>query len=84
VHAADFQKQQLLDAHDAMIWLLQCIQYRTTSVEVGNDFGVNMTESMTCPVKDCGKYDAPEPDLVKFLSLSLEVPVYNTTLRLKP
>ena len=80
VHAVDFQKQQQLDAHDAMIWLLQCIKYRTTSVEVDN-FGVNMTESMTCQVKDCGRYDAPEPDTVTFLSLSLEVPGYNTTLQ---
>jgi len=80
VHAVDFQKQKQLDAHDAMIWLLQCIKYRTTSVEVDN-FGVNMTESMTCQVKFCGRYDAPESDPVKFLSLSLEVPGYNTTLQ---
>ena len=80
MHAADFQKQQQLDAHDAMIWLLQCIQYRTTSVEVGN-FEVSMTESLTCQVQDYGRYDAPEPDPVKFLSLSLEVPGYNTTLQ---
>jgi len=58
VHVADFQKQQQLDAHDATIWLLQCIQYRTTSVEVGN-FEVSMTESMTCQVQDYCRYDAP-------------------------
>jgi len=63
-----------------MIWFSQCIKYRTTLVEVDN-FGVNITESMTCQVKDCGRYDAPAPDPVKFLSLSLEVTGYNTTLQ---
>jgi len=61
----DFQQQQILDAHDALIWLLQCIQCETTSTVYGN-FGVKMTESMKCQLRDCGKYNAPEPDPVKF------------------
>jgi len=75
----DFQKQQLLDAHDALIRLLQCIKCGTTSAIVGN-FGVQMTESMKCQVRECGRYDAPEPAHVQFLSLSLEIPCYHTTL----
>jgi len=75
----DFQKQQLLDAHDTLIWLLQCINCGTTSAVVGN-FGVQMTESTKCQVRECGRYDAPEPASVKFLSLSLEIPCYHTTL----
>jgi ubiquitin C-terminal hydrolase len=71
----DFQKQQLLDAHDALIRLLQCIKCETTSAVVGN-FRVQMK----CRVRECGRYDAPEPAPLKFLSLSLEIPGYNTTL----
>jgi len=75
----DFQKQQLLDAHDTLIWLLQCINCGTTSAVVGN-FGVQMTESTKCQVRECGRYDAPEPAPVQFVSLSVEIPCYNTTL----
>ena len=35
---------------------------------------------MKCQVRDCGRYDTPEPAPLKFLSLSLEIPGYNTTL----
>jgi len=81
VRPQDFQQNwQLLDAHDALILLLQCIQGGTTSAVVGN-FGVKMTKSMQCQARDFSRYNAPESDHVKFLSLSLEIPRYNTTLQ---
>ena len=79
VRPQDFQKQQLLDAHDTLIRMLQCIKYEPTSVTFGN-FGVQMTESIKCQVRVCGRYDAPEPAPVQFVSLSVEIPCYNTTL----
>lgn len=39
VRPQDFEMQQQLDAQDALIWLLHCIQLGTTSAAVGN-FGV--------------------------------------------
>jgi len=78
VRPQDFQKQKLLDAHDALILLLQCIKCQTTSAVVGS-FGVQMTESMKCQVRECGRYEAPEPGPLQCLSLSLQIPGYNTT-----
>jgi len=39
-----------------------------------------MTGGIKCQPRDCGSHNAPEPDPVKFLSLSLEIPWHTTTL----